>query len=32
MANDVVSYVKNRDLVLLLPRFKERLVAMSVVS
>ena len=32
MANDVVSCVKNRDLVLLLPRFKERLVAMSVVS
>lgn len=27
MANDVVSCVKNRDLVLLLPRFKERLVS-----
>ena len=32
MANDVVNCVKNRDLVLLLPRFKERLVAMSVES
>lgn len=27
VANDVVSCVKNRDLVLLLPRFKERLVS-----
>ena len=27
VANDVVSYVKNRDLVLLLPRFEERLVS-----
>lgn len=27
VASDVVSYVKNRDLVLLLPRFEERLVS-----
>lgn len=27
VANDVVSCVKNRDLVLLLPRFKERMVS-----